>query len=39
MSKIPEHLKYAATHEWADKQDDGSVRSALLTMPNPNWAT
>lgn len=29
MGDLPEHLKYAETHEWAALQDDGTVRVGI----------
>lgn len=29
MGELPEHLKYAETHEWAALQEDGTVRVGI----------
>ncbi len=29
MKNLPEHLKYAATHEWVRLEDDGTVRVGI----------
>ncbi len=36
MSLLPEHLKYALSHEWVQIEDDNIIRVGVLILLNKN---